>query len=726
VAIVLAALVAGGLSVLPMTPAPATAPREAGAGTAGSSENLSLAIVPGSWTMMASSTAVFTVAVVGVPSGCSVADLTANWWLPGWAAVAGFLNRSAGPSVAYTTFASESGSLGQLSVDGTVILACSGTEESDWAQGSAGVTILPTTNLAGPYLTPDPAVPGAPVLVGWQLSGGLPPYRVTVTFGDGTSSQFTQDASGPGETVHRYAAGSFAPALGIEDSQGHGLNESSGRPMTVASGLVAVIEGPGPSVDAGRPFVLTANVSGGEAPYDVHWKGPGAPFIGDSWGLVVGSTGIFNASIEVDDVLGELVTASIELQVVRPPTLSVLVPPAGCDSGVAFPVRFNVTGGVGPFRVGWGIAPAGSNSSTTLASDGSYLEPATAASAGAGWLSATIVDALGANQTTAAPLAPVHALPASVVSATPPEAEAGQPVRVTATVVGGTPPFRWSLVPTELVASPSTESGLLLEDGLVSLSGAVEAAGNLTVIATFTDANGISTTGNASVRILPPLRPLVAVVGSPAVSGAPLQLSGLLAGGVPPYDYGWTMSDGESGLGNLSGAGTFDFTATPHDAGYLTFRLWVTDALTAQANATGDVLVESGPAPVGPSNPPSSGVASGASWSWAIIAALAVVGVWAGVRFRRPATPPRPTPPPGSAGMAVVRRILEDSGELERDTLTFLAEEEGVDADAAIAAVERWSRAGKIRTENGGDGEMLLRWSGGSAHDPRSPPGVEP
>jgi hypothetical protein len=676
-----------------------------------------MSIAPGSWTMMAGTAATFAVTVVGIPDGCSLVTSAPGWSLPGYAALAGFLNQSGGSSITYTAFASAGGGPVQISVAGPLVLVCGGTDRSAWASGSASLAILPTAHLAGPFITPDPAAPGDPVLVSWRLTGGLPPYAVQVDFGDGTRVAMTQEGAGPAEVVHRFNAGMFQPGLSIQDSRGDGVNDSAAIPLTVSYGLTASIVGPGPVVDAGRPFTLTANATGGLAPYEFRWEGVGAPFHTTTWTAVVQAPGTFNATLEVIDLLGTTAEASVELHVVLPPSLNVTVPSGGSDAGVPFPVRFNVSGGTGPYELAWGTGPASSNSSATVSSDGSYLEPASVPSPGAAWLSVTVLDALGANRTAAVPLGPVHPLPMTSVSVTPTTAEPGELLRLTAVVTAGTPPFRWSVLPSGPVASPSTVSGTLLADGTVAWSSTIAATGNLSVLVTIVDSNGAVASANGSVRVVPGLRLVVAVASPNPSLGNPLVLSGLLTGGTPPYLYRWSLSDGETSVGNLSNPGPVTFSATPRGAGYLAAVLWVTDFLGGEANSSTEVLVPTtGSGTTAVPSPSTASAAAESGWAWPVGAvAIIVAGAvfWA-LRLRRPAGGPTPAAPPGGAGMGVVRRLLQESGELERETLTFLAEEEGVSPEATLAAVDRWSRAGKIRSEMAGEGETLLRWAGGS------------
>ncbi len=72
-------------------------------------------------------------------------------------------------------------------------------------------------------------------------------------------------------------------------------------------------------------------------------------------------------------------------------------------------------------------------------------------------------------------------------------------------------------------------------------------------------------------------------------------------------------------------------------------------------------------------------------------------------RRARPAKPIDPGP--------VLRSIIIASDGVELSTVELLAEEQGVDAAAVSATLDRWRRDGTVRYERGPDGEEVLAWS---------------
>ncbi|MCI4369156.1 MAG: hypothetical protein L3K09_06310, partial [Thermoplasmata archaeon] len=91
--------------------------------------------------------------------------------------------------------------------------------------------------------------------------------------------------------------------------------------------------------------------------------------------------------------------------------------------------------------------------------------------------------------------------------------------------------------------------------------------------------------------------------------------------------------------------------------------------------------------------------------------------------FRRRSSTPSSEGVPGA--MAVVRRLLEGGGELDRETLFYLAEEEGIAPETASVALARWLRAGRVGKEGAEDGAEILRWRERSTPE-RSRPGPDP
>lgn len=119
-------------------------------------------------------------------------------------------------------------------------------------------TLLPTSSTVAP---------GASDQFRSEVSGGLSPYNLTWTFGDGSPSVIGPSA---GHTFQ--VAGVYTVTLTVVD--GLGETAVSAFNLTVALPRLVVTLSAGPtSLVVGETVTLTANASGGAPPYQYHWAG---------------------------------------------------------------------------------------------------------------------------------------------------------------------------------------------------------------------------------------------------------------------------------------------------------------------------------------------------------------------------------------------------------------------------------------------------------------------
>ncbi|MCI4367561.1 MAG: hypothetical protein L3K08_07405, partial [Thermoplasmata archaeon] len=222
---------------------------------------------------------------------------------------------------------------------------------------------------------------------------------------------------------------------------------------------------------------------------------------------------------------------------------------------------------------------------------------------------------------------------------------------------------------------------------------------------------------NGTVRVL--AGPVVHLASSVSggTEGHPLPLVGTIEGGVGPYAYEFALSDQETAVGNVSRTGELYWNATPNVAGSLDARLRVTDALGNQVDASMTLSIAAVPPPTGlpptSSSPTGPGLATSTSiGSWVLgLGGIAVAaGVYLFPRWRRRQGRER-RGGSDSQALGAIRRILRGTDGLERETLYFLAEEEGLTQPAAASAIERWQRAGRVRIDVGLEGQDLIQWT---------------
>lgn len=696
--------------------------------TAPDPANPTLSIAPGSWSMEAGASVTLTGMLTGFAVGCSLDWATFAWSLPGIAEYDGFLNASVGPSVRFTSLPSAAGAM-TIDAIANGVMECDGVPHSLSSDGWAGVAVLAEEEVGPLQLLPDPALPGERVVLEWSVSGGVAPYTAEVDFGDGASTSFTVSSPGEPFVAHRYAAGQFEPVVRMLDATGRELPTGSTEPLVVTAGLAASIGLAAVAVDVGVPFQLTANVTGGTPPFVYSWSDSlGDSSLSATWDLSAPTTQNLTVHLTVLDRLGEEVSVSRTIPVALPPSLTASTPSATVDVGRSFPFSLAVSGGVPPYRLTWSFSPNATPQSADLATAGRTLEPAVAQVPGEVWVTAEVQDAAGAVRSTTVPLAEAFALPRVSILSSPTLGEAGVPLAFTAIVEGGAPPVNWTWMASDPAENDSPASGGLPGPGEVRWRVAFDPAANVEWVVEITDAAGTTVSANGSLVLLAPVQAGLTVGSASSTAVGEVPAFADVSGGRPPYACTLWWSDGASAYGNLSAPGTLQFNATIAQPGPLGARLAVVDALGGVVVTRSNVTVLGAPAaplptPAPPSNPDgASGSSTSSLGSWAVgigglgvAAALFLLPRWR----RRSARGGRRED--DAAAMGAVRRLLKGTDGLERETLYFLADEEGVDGRAAGVAVDRWSRAGRILVEAGVDGGDLIRWI-----DPATGPSAVP
>lgn len=149
------------------------------------------------------------------------------------------------------------------------------------------------------------------------VSGGVPPYTVTWSFGDGS-------ASATGTTVtHTYTIqGSYGISANVVDSLGATL--SGAASLAVVSALASTIQVNHPQSEVGIGNLFTASPSGGQSPYAVVWDfGDGGSGSGASVSHTYQTSGTFTVTATITDSLGYVFTVTLTISVA--PALSVSI-----------------------------------------------------------------------------------------------------------------------------------------------------------------------------------------------------------------------------------------------------------------------------------------------------------------------------------------------------------------------------------------------------------------
>ncbi len=168
-----------------------------------------------------------------------------------WAASSG--SPTFGPMAVKTT--------AQFTSSATTTVTLTVTDSATGGQSQKSLAVTPKYVAANPStigITSAPVV-GFGVTVNYTLGGGVAPYRVKVTWGDGYTTMQSGVASGPSSTTHTYAkTGTFKVTLTATDSGVNGLVTTATTSTTVTitpgtgtvSGLVTRVNGTTPVVSA--------------------------------------------------------------------------------------------------------------------------------------------------------------------------------------------------------------------------------------------------------------------------------------------------------------------------------------------------------------------------------------------------------------------------------------------------------------------------------------------
>lgn len=241
----------------------------------------------------------------------------------------------------------------------------------------------------------------------------------------------------------------------------------------------------------------------------------------------ISNVGAGNYILTVNDAVGCLDTASIN--VINPAGMNITLTETSvsCNGGNDGAITTSISGGVSPYTYAW------SNSSTTAA--------LTSLTAGNYILS--ITDANGCVQSDTATISEPAVLAVSQVSITPTSCASGNDAQIAITIAGGTTPYTyaWSNGQTN-----ATATGLMAN----------------TYSVTATDANGCSV--DTTVIIAPTANPIsisLSATDASCFGSATGQISATVTGNSGPYTYAWSNGQTGNTATNLS-AGIYSVTVT--------------------------------------------------------------------------------------------------------------------------------------------------------------------
>lgn len=697
----------GGAGAPSAVPRPALDPTEVGVG-----------VDPANWAMFPGGSVGLSAGPTGLPSGCSVFAEWFAWGLAGSGYARGYLNASSGSAVELTALPNATGNL-TVEVTAMFVLYCptaTGNVSVDVnPQAEAFVALLPPLSAGDVAVTPDPVAPGRFARISWQVEGGASPYEVVVSFGDGSTATVTQAAPGAGAILHAYAAGEYDPSIAVTDARGDRENASGFAPVDAAPGLAVSLEPSTSVAEAGRSFRVNASVAGGLAPITVAWNVSGVAATesaagegGTSLEVTPTGPGTIVVAAEASDEIGESARASANLTVVAGPSLALAALDGGADAGRPLRLNGSVSGGVGPYAIGWTLLPDGPSGSVFAGAPGSFDLAAVPPSPGPLLVLVNVTDGLGGNGSAVFDVGTVGLPPEAALVAPSGPAEAGRPLPVALSIAEGTPPYAWVIGADPGLADASAPAGVVAEAGSVVWNGTPSAAGNLSLTARVVDGAGAEAETNLTVPVLAPLQ--LAVDVDNATGAADVVVYAHVTGGLPPYAITATLGAVGSSSFNLSAPGGYALRLSGAAPGFDTLDVALDDSGGASRNFATSLFVPALAATGTAGGGPAASEAPAAAWADAggtLALGAILVGGLLYVRRRRARHPPVAGTAPA---LDLVRRSLQESDGIDEETLGLLAEEQGVDPLAVHDAVARWTRAGRIRREEDPLGGERLLW----------------
>lgn len=238
---------------------------------------------------------------------------------------------------------------------------------ADGSQAFANVTV---TVVAGPSVTiaplPSTVDLGSRLTLVARPAGGVGPYAVDWSFGDGTN------ATGANVSHAWEEEGPQNVAVRLTDAAG--ASASATAWITVVTGPTIAFNGSFPPAEAGVPVSFGSTVANGTGPFRIAWSfGDGATGAGFSATHAYASAGSYEVGVSVLDADGEGAGVGGPIAVAPPLTASILAPPS-LVAGSSATWRLTITGGVAPYRIAWafpgGIASASPEPNETFESAG--------------------------------------------------------------------------------------------------------------------------------------------------------------------------------------------------------------------------------------------------------------------------------------------------------------------------------------------------------------------
>jgi large repetitive protein len=414
-------------------------------------------------------------------------------------------------------------------------------------------------------------------------SGGLPPYTWSLV--SGALPGGLTLASGGIISGSPTSGGTFTFTASVTDSVG--AKASQQFSITTATGLVISSAPTLPGAIVGAAYSETLRAAGGTPPYSWTLTAGALPA-----GLSLAASGIISGTptavgessftVQVTDSASLQTSTQISLAVELRPSISTSALPNGV-AGVAYSQALAASGGTPPYT--WSILTGALPPGLALSLAGAIT--GTPSAGGAFTFTVQLTDSLSVTATKALSITVAASISISTAASLP-TGVIGSSYSQTLTVVGGTPPYTWTLTAGALPAglalgSAGTITGTPTAAGTSPFTLQVKGAGAATASQQFTlvIVSGLAISTSASLP--------------GATAGSAYSQTLAAAGGSPPYQ--WAIATGAlpSGLALNASSGTI--SGTPTAAGNFTITVQVTDATPASASQVFTLVVALPPVP---------------------------------------------------------------------------------------------------------------------------------
>jgi hypothetical protein len=706
-------------------PLAAAAPAAGGVSASHAAGAARLTVNPSDWLMESEGSASFSATWTSFSGDCASVGAW-FFWNESRSFVGGYLNSTSGPSVQFTAATAVTGVV-NLTVRSAIQLTCN--NQSRAIQGIATVRITVVAPLVASPLASDTALPtpGASVALRGSIYGGLRPYRVLASFGDGVETNLTVGTPGPFSLDHAYPNGSYRPDVTIEDSGGAIVSSSLPTPLNVSEGPAIAIRSSVTAAELGRPVTLSSELLAIQGDLVYRWSVAGHVFATTSNVTFEDPYPVnFTVSLEVIRVVPPLYLVNLELTT----TLSIRVDtlpnvtfgplPSQTETGEGVSLGVSVHNGTSPYELHWQMPPSNLTGILSLPAPGTYFLLLAPSSPGDFQLDATLTDADGAELDLTLPF-PVVEPPLDLsVGANRSTVLGGVLQTLQFATSGGVNPLWWIVVPNEAPVTSSPLEGETDRDGTLVWTGLFQTVGNVSISIVFLDAASCSVSDFVVLPAVTPLFASFSVLVENGTAGPELNATLALEGGLPPFHVALDAGGSVWISSGLSTDGNYSWTNRANQTGTVAVDLELSDSAQQTLWENRSVVVvpnsSGGPAPPPPTVVSTPATAKGND-VWSIpLEILTAAGVGAitfvGLRtyLSRTRRGPSPPPTPTVDASEVLRRLVTAGDGIERGSLELLAEDAGLSLSQVRATIDRLAQDGVLRTELGVDGEELLTW----------------